>query len=78
MDIVGPVGGKKSKTGNRFMFITDYGTKYPEVFPLKSVKAKTVAFSLVQFFRVGFPREILTDQGTNFMSTLYRSTSCWA
>lgn len=68
MDIVGPV--EKSKAGNRYMLvITDYATKYPEVFPLKSIKAKSVAFCLVQFFsRVGFPREILTDQGTNFVN----------
>ena len=72
MDIFGPVD--KSKSGNCYMLvITDYATKYPEVFPLKSVKAKAVAFSLVQFFsRVGFPREILTDQGTNFMSMLLK------
>lgn len=72
MDIVGLV--EKSKSGNRYMLvITDYGTKYPEVFPLKTVKAKTVAFSLVQFFsRVGFPCEILTDQGTNFISNLLK------
>ncbi|XP_024117097.1 uncharacterized protein LOC112138718 [Oryzias melastigma] len=72
MDIVGPV--KRSKYGNRFMLvITDYATKYPEVFALKSVKAKTVASCLVQFFsRVGFPKEILTDQGTNFMSKLLK------
>lgn len=72
MDIVGPV--ERSKAGNRYMLvITDYATKYPEVFPLKSIKAKSVAFCLVQFFsRVGFPREILTDRGTNFMSTLLK------
>lgn len=72
MDIVGPV--EKSKSGNRYMLvITDYGTKYPEVFPLKYVKAKMVAFSLVQFFsRVGFAQEIVTDQGTNFMSNLLK------
>ncbi|XP_023814763.2 uncharacterized protein LOC111947970 [Oryzias latipes] len=72
MDVVGPV--EKSKAGNRYMLvITDYATKYPEVFPLKCVKAKAVAFSLVQFFsRVGFPREILTDRGTNFMSNLLK------
>ena len=46
------------------LVITDYATKYPEVFPLKSVKVKTVAFCLVQFFAcVGFPKEILTDWG---------------
>ena len=72
MDIVGPV--EKSKAGNRYMLvITDYATKYPEVFPLKNTKAKTVAFSLVQFFsRVGLPGDILTDQGSNFMSTLLK------
>ncbi|XP_042071507.1 uncharacterized protein LOC121812727 [Haplochromis burtoni] len=72
MDIVGPV--ERSKAGNRYMLVvTDYATKYPEVFPLKSIKAKPIAFCLVQFFaRVGFPREILTDQGTNFMSTLLK------
>ncbi|XP_026050763.1 uncharacterized protein LOC113037671 [Carassius auratus] len=72
MDVVGPV--ERSRSGNRFMLvITDYSTRYPEVFPLKSVKAKPVATSLVQLFsRVGFPAEILTDQGTNFMSTLLK------
>ena len=72
MDIVGPV--ERSKSGYRFMLvITDYATRYPEVFPLKSIIAKSVAFCLVQFFsRVGFPREILTDQGTNFMSKLLK------
>lgn len=55
------------------LVITDYATRYPEVFPLKTVKAKSIAFCLVQFFaRVGFPKEILTDQGTNFMSKLLR------
>ncbi len=53
--------------------ITDYATRYPEVFPLRSVKSKSVATCLVQLFsRVGFPAEILTDQGTNFMSTLLK------
>lgn len=72
MDIVGPV--EESKAGNRYMLvITDYATKYPDVFPLKSIKAKSVSFCLVQFFsRMGFPREILTDRGTNFMSTLLK------
>ncbi len=72
MDVVGPV--ERSRSGNRFMLVvTDYATRYPEVFPLKSIKAKYVATCLVQLFsRVGFPREILTDQGTNFMSTLLK------
>ena len=52
MDIVGPV--ERSKSGYRFMLvITDYATRYPEVFPLKSIIAKSVAFCLVQFFFQG-------------------------
>lgn len=55
------------------LVISDYATKYPDVFPLKSINAKSVALCLVQLFsRVGFPHEILTDQGTTFMSTLQR------
>ncbi len=55
------------------LFVTDYATRYPEVFPLKSIKVKYVATCLVQLFsRVGFLSEILTDQGTNFMSTLLK------
>ncbi len=68
MDIIGPM--EKSRAGNRFLLvITDYATRYPEVFPKsKSIKAKYVATCLVQFFsRVGLPAEILTDHGTNFM-----------
>ncbi len=72
MDVVGPV--ERSRSGNRFkLVVTDYATRYPEVFPLMSIKAKYVATCLVQLFsRVGFLSEILTDQGTNFMSTLLK------
>lgn len=72
MDIVGPVG--KSRAGHRFMLVvSDYATKYPEVFPLRTIGAKQVATCLIQLFsRVGFPREILTDCGTNFTSNLLK------
>lgn len=42
---------------NRFMLvITDYSTRYREVFPLKSIRAKYVATCLVQLFsKVRFP-----------------------
>uniref|UniRef100_A0A8C2GBZ0 Gypsy retrotransposon integrase-like protein 1 n=1 Tax=Cyprinus carpio TaxID=7962 RepID=A0A8C2GBZ0_CYPCA len=72
MDIVGPL--EKTKTGNRYMLvITDYATRYPEVFPLKSIKARVVASALIQLFsRVGFPKSIVTDQGSNFMSELLK------
>ncbi|KAG6935241.1 Pr gag-pro-pol, partial [Chelydra serpentina] len=38
---------------------------------LRSITARTIAGELVKVFaRVGLPREILTDQGTNFTSRL--------
>ncbi|XP_036006817.1 uncharacterized protein LOC118567000 [Fundulus heteroclitus] len=70
MDIVGPL--ERSSTGCRYILvICDYATRYPEAFPLRSIKARHVANCLLQLFsRVGIPREILTDCGTNFLSKL--------
>ena len=68
MDIVGPL--VRSEKGNRFILVVcDYGTKYPEAIPLKTIDAETVANALIDIFsRTGLPREILSDQGSNFMS----------
>jgi len=65
MHVVGPL--ERSKNGNWYILvICDYATKYPEAFPLRNIK---VANCLVQLFsRVGVPRKILIDQGTNFIS----------
>ena len=70
MDIVGPL--PRSRQGHRYILvICDYATRYPEAFPLKTIDAPHVAEELMKFFsRVGVPKEILTDQGTNFMSKL--------
>jgi hypothetical protein len=70
MDVVGPL--PRTGRGNRFILvICDYATRYPEAVPLRSVTAKKVAEVLMDLFtRHGIPEEILTDQGTNFTSTL--------
>ena len=70
MDIVGPL--PKSRSGKRFILVVcDYATRYPEAVALRSIDAEHIAEELVQIFsRVGIPEEILTDQGTNFMSQL--------
>lgn len=49
--------------------LVDYATHYPEAVPLKNIRTQTLAQELhLIFSRVGFPSEVLTDQGTNFMS----------
>jgi len=70
MDIVGPLA--RTKKRHRFILtIVDDATRYPEAFALKTIDTVTVANTLIEFFsRVGVPRVILTDQGTNFTSKL--------
>ena len=70
MDVVGPL--PRSGLGNKYVLVVrDYATRYPEAIPMKTVDAEHVAEELVTMFtRVGVPREILTDQGTNFTSKL--------
>lgn len=70
LDFVGPLPMTDSK--NRYILVcVDYATKYPEAIPLKDQEASTVANALISLFsRVGIARELLTDQGSNFMSEL--------
>lgn len=73
MDIIGPL--PKSSSGHKFaLVICDYATRYPDVYPLRSIQVKHIVRCLVELFsRVGISNEILTDQGTNFMSHLMKS-----
>ena len=53
------------------LVVRDYATRYPEAVAMRSVDAEHVAEELVRLFsRVGIPKEILTNQGTNFTSEL--------
>ena len=72
MDIVGQL--PRSKRGNQYILVVwDYATRYPEAMAIRKIDAGVVAEKLIQIFsRVGIPREILLDQGTNFMSQLLK------
>ena len=71
--MVGPL--PRTKRGNQYVLvICDYATRYPEAIPLRSQEAEVVAEAMVEVFsRVGVPKEILSDKGTNFMSSLMSS-----
>uniref|UniRef100_A0A8C5P611 Gypsy retrotransposon integrase-like protein 1 n=1 Tax=Leptobrachium leishanense TaxID=445787 RepID=A0A8C5P611_9ANUR len=71
VDIVGPLP-RPSATGKRYILtVVDYATRYPEAVALANIQADTVADALLRVFtRVGFPREILSDQGTQFTAEL--------
>uniref|UniRef100_A0A8C5LU21 Gypsy retrotransposon integrase-like protein 1 n=1 Tax=Leptobrachium leishanense TaxID=445787 RepID=A0A8C5LU21_9ANUR len=72
VDLVGPL--EKTAAGNHhILVIVDYATLYPEAIPLRNTSASTIANELIKLFsRVGIPKEILTDQGTNFTSKLMK------
>ena len=76
IDIIGPIVPASEK-GNRFVLtVVDYATRYPEAIALPSIEAERVAESLLQIYsRVGIPQEILTDQGSNFMSEVMKEVS---
>ena len=71
IDIVGPLPECKD-SGNRFILtVMDACTHYPEAIPLRQHTAKDVAVALVSVWsRFGFPEEIQSDQGSDFMSEL--------
>eukprot|EP00745_Piridium_sociabile_P014889 TRINITY_DN21965_c0_g1_i2.p1 TRINITY_DN21965_c0_g1~~TRINITY_DN21965_c0_g1_i2.p1 ORF type:complete len:972 (+),score=119.48 TRINITY_DN21965_c0_g1_i2:366-2918(+) len=73
IDLVGPLS-PPSEEGHRFILtIIDLATRYPEAIPLKYIDTVSVAEALfVVFSRVGFPAEILSDQGTQFNSDLMK------
>lgn len=73
VDIAGPF--PVSASGNRYVLVViDYFTKWPEVFPLPNQEAGTIARALVDgfFSRFGVPRELHSDQGRNFESTIFK------
>src|SRR6266481_6253519 len=57
------------------MVVTDWFTKWVEIFPLPDITAQTVSQILVEevICRYGAPKEILTDRGNDFTSTLFRA-----
>ena len=77
LDVVGPL--PKSARGHRFILvIMDYATQFPEAIPLRSATARAVARELFMLFsRVGIAKEILTDQGTCFMSRVVNALCTW-
>jgi transposase InsO family protein len=73
IDICGPY--PETKRGNRYLLtFIDHFSRYPEAIPLPRQDAPTVARALVTeiFSRLGCPRTISSDKGTNFMSELFQ------
>lgn len=74
LDIVGPL--PETMSGNKYLLtFQDDLTKYVEAMPLANQEADTVARAFVKhiILRHSSPESILTDNGTNFVSELFRN-----
>ena len=70
LDSVGPLP-RTSRVHHYILSMVDYATRYPEAVPLRAAKAVTREL-MILFSRVGIVREILTDQGSCFMSRVLK------
>eukprot|EP00253_Pinus_taeda_P028240 PITA_28240 len=71
MDFVGPIN-LPSRQRSYIIVCTDYLTKWVETKAIKAATEKKVAKFLREniFYKFGYPRELVTDQGSQFTSNL--------
>ena len=76
VDLVGPIT-PASERGHRYILtLVDYTTRYPEAVPLKNIDTETVAEALLDMYScLGIPEEVLSDQGTQFVSSCKQEVS---
>ncbi|XP_076039591.1 uncharacterized protein LOC143024613 isoform X1 [Oratosquilla oratoria] len=73
IDLVGPLSPASSDGHRYILTLIDFATGFPEAVPLKDIDSISVAEALLTIFsRVGIPREILSDRGTQFTSNLMK------
>lgn len=75
LDLVGPL--ESDYFGNKYILTVQCDlSKFVEAYPLCDKETVTVAKSFVNNFilRYGIPSEIMTDQGKEFMSSVFRET----
>ena len=72
MDIFGPLA--RTKDGNKYILMTmDYAIRWPKACALKNCTADTVVNCLIDLCAMaGIPQELLTDNGTNFISKVVK------
>ena len=72
MDIFGFL--RRTRSGNKYVLvIMDYATKWPVGFPLCNITSETIIVCLIEVTsRLGVPKGVLSENGTNFVSTMMR------
>ena len=71
IDLVGPIQPPSSEGHRYILTLIDVATSFPEAMPLHHIDSISVSEALLQIFsRVGIPKEIHSDLGTQFTSNL--------
>ena len=69
-DVLGPFDSSSQKH-KWCLTVVDLYSRFPFIYPLKSLKPQEICQCFLQIFcTFGIPSKIVTDQGTNFCSTL--------
>nr|XP_054759498.1 uncharacterized protein LOC129265535 [Lytechinus pictus] len=76
VDLIGPLQ-PVTERGNRYILtIVDLATRYLEAVALPKIEAERVAEAMMEVFsRLGVPNEILSDNGTQFVSGVMKEVS---
>ena len=76
VDLVGPISPVSEKGNRHILTAVDFATRYPEAVALPKIETERVAEALLKVFsRVGSPKEMLSDKGTQFTSDMMREVS---
>lgn len=72
MDVLGPL--PRSNRDNKYILvITDYFTKWVEIYPMPDQTASTCAEKVIDFIsRYGCSYDLHSDQGSNFLSKIFK------
>ena len=71
VDLIGPIMPASARGHRYILTMIDYATRYMEAKPLKSITAEVVSETLWEMWtRLGVPREVLTDCGSQFVGNL--------
>jgi hypothetical protein len=76
IDLVGPIVPCSERKHRYILTVVDYATRYPEAVALTNIDTITVAEALVDIYsRMGVPEEVLSDNGTQFVSNIMKEVS---
>lgn len=73
IDVLGPLPVTSRR--NRYcLCVIDIFSRFPMIFPIPNQRTSTLATTLIEkvFLEFGFPAEILSDRGSNFVSDLFK------